>query len=59
VQQVEVVGPEAGGGVPVDWLHLHGELVEWDRVLTFSILAFGTILLLIAVATFALHLVRR
>lgn len=59
VQQVEVVGPATGGGVPVDWLHLQSELVEWDRVLSYALIAFGTVALLFVVALFAHHLVRR
>jgi hypothetical protein len=59
VQQVEVVGPEAGGSVPVDWLHQQAELVEWDRVLTYAVIAFGMLVLLVLVAILAQHLVRR
>lgn len=59
VQQVEVVGPESTGSAPVDWLHLQGELIEWDRVLTYAVIAFGMLLLLVLVALLAQHLVRR
>lgn len=59
VQQVEVVGPVEGGNVAIDWLHMQGELVEWDRLLTYTVIAFGTLLLLFLVATLAHHLVRR
>jgi hypothetical protein len=59
VSQVEVVGPASGGNVPVDWLHLQAEAVEWDQILTYALIAFGTVLLLFVVATFALALVRR
>lgn len=57
VQQVEVVGPEAG--LPVDWVHMHAELVEWQQVLTYAIVAFGAVLLLVLVALLVVGVVRR
>lgn len=59
VSQVEVVGPVAGGNLPVDWVHQQAELVEWDQLLSYALIVFATVLLLVLVATVALHAVRR
>lgn len=54
--QVEVVGPE--GGAAVNFVHMHAELIEWSQVLTYTTIAFGTVILLIIVAVLVTLLIR-